>query len=67
VSSADIAAYLSAHNTVRSQHGANALTWSDKLSSAAQTWANGCKFVHSGGQLGPFGGMYLSLEVVAVS
>jgi hypothetical protein len=25
------------------------------LASAAQQWANNCKFVHSGGSLGPFG------------
>jgi uncharacterized protein YkwD len=52
VSSADIQAYLSAHNTVRAQHGAVALTWSDNLSSVAQAWADGCKFEHSGGQFG---------------
>ncbi|KAF8507059.1 CAP domain-containing protein [Russula emetica] len=52
VSSADIQAYLSAHNTVRAQHGAASLTWNDTLSSVAQAWANGCKFQHSGGQFG---------------
>jgi len=55
VSSDDITAYLSAHNTERSQHGANPLTWSDSLSAKAQQWANGCVFKHSGGSLGPFG------------
>ena len=55
-SSSDISAYLSAHNTIRAQHGASALTWSDELASKAQQWANGCVFQHSGGSLGPFGG-----------
>ncbi|TCD63996.1 hypothetical protein EIP91_004698 [Steccherinum ochraceum] len=54
-SDSDISAYLSAHNTVRAQHGAAALTWSDNLASKAQQWANGCVFQHSGGTLGPFG------------
>jgi uncharacterized protein YkwD len=55
VSSDDISAYLSAHNTVRTQHGADPLTWSDDLSAKAQQWADGCVFKHSGGSLGPFG------------
>ncbi|KAH9082032.1 CAP domain-containing protein [Lactarius deliciosus] len=55
VSSDDISAYLSAHNNVRVQHGANALTWSDELSTKAQQWADRCQFVHSGGTLGRFG------------
>ncbi|GJE86048.1 PR-1-like protein [Phanerochaete sordida] len=54
-SSSDIDQYLSAHNTIRAQHGASALTWSDELASKAQQWANGCVFQHSGGSLGPFG------------
>lgn len=54
-SDGDIQAYLSAHNAVRAQHGAAALSWSDNLASKAQKWANGCKFEHSGGSLGPFG------------
>lgn len=56
-SDGDIQAYLSAHNSVRAQHGAAALSWSDDLASKAQQWANGCKFQHSGGSLGPFGGL----------
>ncbi|KAH9064170.1 PR-1-like protein [Lactarius vividus] len=55
VSSDNIPAYLSAHNNVRAQHGANPLTWSDALSSKAQQWADGCHFEHSGGTLGRFG------------
>lgn len=55
----DIDQYLSAHNTVREQHGAVDLTWDDTLASAAQNWANGCKFQHSGGTLGPYGGRHL--------
>ncbi|KAI5122586.1 hypothetical protein M0805_004802 [Coniferiporia weirii] len=54
-SSSDIATYLSTHNTVRAQHGASPLSWNDTLADAAQKWANGCVFQHSGGTLGPFG------------
>ncbi|KAH9486756.1 Protein PRY2 [Psilocybe cubensis] len=54
-SNADIQAYLAGHNTIRAQHGAAPLTWSDSLAAKAQQWANGCKFQHSGGSLGPFG------------
>jgi len=46
---------LTAHNTVRAQHGAVDLTWSDDLATAAQNWASGCVFQHSGGSLGAFG------------
>jgi pathogenesis-related protein 1 len=53
--SADIIAYLNAHNTVRSKHGAKALVWNSTLATAAQKWANGCVFKHSGGALGPYG------------
>lgn len=55
-SQSDISQYLSAHNTIRAQHGAAPLTWSDELASKAQEWANKCVFQHSGGTLGPFGG-----------
>ena len=55
-SSSDISAYLSAHNTVRSQHRVSPLTWSNDLATKAQSWANGCVFQHSGGKLGPYGG-----------
>jgi len=54
-SSSDEQAYLSAHNSFRALHGANALTWSDELAAKAQQWANGCQFKHSGGSLGPYG------------
>jgi len=54
-SDANIQAYLTAHNTVRAQHGAAPLTWSNELASKAQQWANGCLFQHSGGILGAFG------------
>jgi uncharacterized protein YkwD len=50
-------AMLSAHNSFRAQHGASPMTWSNELASKAQQWANGCVFKHSGGSLGPFGGM----------
>ncbi|KAI0735246.1 CAP domain-containing protein [Earliella scabrosa] len=51
----DIDQYLQAHNSVRSQHGAAALSWSDDLAAKAQEWANNCVFQHSGGKLGKFG------------
>ena len=56
-SSNDISTYLSAHNSIRAEHGAAPLSWSDQLAGKAQQWANGCVFRHSGGSLGPFGGM----------
>ncbi|TFK76928.1 PR-1-like protein [Pluteus cervinus] len=54
-SSSDISAYLDAHNSIRSQHGAAPLTWSEDASGKAQVWANRCDFEHSGGALGPLG------------
>nr|QVT77410.1 pathogenesis-related protein 1 [Moniliophthora perniciosa] len=54
-SNGDIEQYLAAHNSVRAQHGAQPLTWSDEAASKAQQWANNCKFEHSGGSLGPLG------------
>ncbi|KAF6766373.1 PR-1-like protein [Ephemerocybe angulata] len=54
-SGGDIQAYLDAHNSVRRNHGAADLTWSDSLAAAAQKWANNCQFKHSGGSLGAFG------------
>ncbi|KAG9088073.1 hypothetical protein FS749_002447 [Ceratobasidium sp. UAMH 11750] len=53
--SPDIAAYLAPHHAARAAHGAAPLTWSDELAAAAQKWANGCVFEHSGGKLGPYG------------
>ncbi|KAJ7927651.1 PR-1-like protein [Mycena leptocephala] len=54
-SPADEQAYLAAQNSVRAQHGAVPLTWSDDAAAKAQQWANGCVFQHSAGTLGPFG------------
>ncbi|KAI0073539.1 PR-1-like protein [Panus rudis PR-1116 ss-1] len=54
-SDSDVQQYLSAHNTVRAQHGAAPLTWSNEAAAKAQEWANRCVFKHSGGTLGPFG------------
>ncbi|KAF8898546.1 CAP domain-containing protein, partial [Infundibulicybe gibba] len=51
----DIATYLKFHNDVRAKHGAEPLVWDANLASKAQTWADKCDFVHSGGSLGPFG------------
>ncbi|KII95013.1 hypothetical protein PLICRDRAFT_169713 [Plicaturopsis crispa FD-325 SS-3] len=49
---ADVASeYLTAHNNIRAEFGANALTWSDDLANKAQTWANECQFRHSDGML----------------
>lgn len=49
--------FVDAHNRVRAKHCASPLTWSPKLASVAQKWADslrdqGCKFGHSGGQFG---------------
>ncbi|KZO94579.1 PR-1-like protein [Calocera viscosa TUFC12733] len=54
-SSADVAAYLKAHNDFRAKHGAHALAWDNTLSQKAQQWANRCVFKHSGGSLGAYG------------
>ncbi|KAF7341896.1 PR-1-like protein [Mycena sanguinolenta] len=54
-SDADVQAYLDGHNSVRAQHGAVNLTWNNTLATAAQTWVDGCGFVHSAGKLGPYG------------
>jgi len=43
------------HNSIRAQHGASPLSWSDDLASSAQSWAEGCQFRHSDGAVGPFG------------
>ncbi|KIJ68256.1 hypothetical protein HYDPIDRAFT_24553 [Hydnomerulius pinastri MD-312] len=47
--------YLDTHNNERAQYDAAALVWNDTLANAAQQWANGCVFEHSGGSLGPYG------------
>ncbi|KAK0206830.1 CAP domain-containing protein [Desarmillaria ectypa] len=47
----DAYAFLSAHNTIRIQHGANSLTWSYTLADAAQAWVNQCEFRATDGQL----------------
>ncbi|KAF7319923.1 SCP domain-containing protein [Mycena kentingensis (nom. inval.)] len=54
-SDADVQAYLKGHNTIRAQHGAKALVWSNAAAEKAQEWADKCLNVHSGGALGPLG------------
>ena len=54
-SPSDIQAYLTGHNSVRVEHSAAPLTYSQDLAAKAQQWANGCVFEHSGGKLGTFG------------
>jgi uncharacterized protein YkwD len=49
--------WLSAHNTVRARHGARALTWGTDLEAAAKNWAQRCVWQHSGGAVGPYGGI----------
>ena len=49
--------FVAAHNRVRAKHCAGPLTWSSKLASYAQHWADtlkakGCAFGHSGGSYG---------------
>jgi len=48
---------LTGHNSFRALHNASALVWSDDLAAAAKSWASGCVFEHSEGQVGDFGGM----------
>jgi uncharacterized protein YkwD len=55
ITSADQAAYLNGHNTLRAAHKASALTWNQTLSDKAASWAGKCVFQHSGGSLGPYG------------
>ncbi|KAJ7655104.1 PR-1-like protein [Mycena polygramma] len=54
-SDSDVQAYLQTHNSIRSQHGAVPVTWSNDAAEKAQEWADECKNVHSGGTLGPLG------------
>ena len=53
----DVRAYLSAHNNLRAKYGASPLVWNSELANKAQQWVNGCEFRHSGGSLGPYGGL----------
>lgn len=43
---------LSAHNGLRAKHGVPGLSWSGKLASTAQAWADKCVFEHSNNGLG---------------
>ncbi|KAH0839825.1 CAP domain-containing protein [Lanmaoa asiatica] len=49
------AAFLKFHNLARSEFSAQPLNWTTTLASNARTWASGCRFEHSNGQLGPYG------------
>ncbi|CAL1701261.1 unnamed protein product [Somion occarium] len=51
----EISAYLSGHNSVRAEHGADPLNWSEDLAAKARSWAEGCQFRHTDGALGPLG------------
>jgi pathogenesis-related protein 1 len=52
---ADPLVYLTAHNNIRSLHGADPLVWSEELESYAQEWAGRCVLRASGGAFGQFG------------
>ncbi|KAJ7852266.1 CAP domain-containing protein [Mycena leptocephala] len=54
-SDSDVQAYLESHNTIRSQHGAVPVTWSNAAAEKAQQWADKCLNKHSNGTLGPLG------------
>ncbi|KAJ7786011.1 CAP domain-containing protein, partial [Mycena metata] len=54
-SNSDVQTYLQTHNSIRSQHGAVSVTWSNAAAEKAQEWADECKNQHSGGTLGPLG------------
>jgi uncharacterized protein YkwD len=45
---AEWAETLNLHNAKRAMHGTPALAWSASLAAAAQQWADGCSFKHSG-------------------
>ncbi|KAJ7851926.1 CAP domain-containing protein [Mycena olivaceomarginata] len=51
----DVELYLNLQDMERSKHDAPNLVWNQTLTNAAQYWANGCIFEHSGGTLGHFG------------
>ncbi|KAG8914051.1 hypothetical protein FRC00_000945 [Tulasnella sp. 408] len=46
------ATFLSLHNSIRSEHGASALQWSNDLAATAKSLADTCVFEHSGGPYG---------------
>ncbi|KAH9485645.1 Pathogenesis-related protein PRB1-3 [Psilocybe cubensis] len=43
---------ISSHNTNRAAYGASAVTWNANLYPGALSWAQACKFQHSGGNYG---------------
>ncbi|KAJ6624005.1 hypothetical protein B0H10DRAFT_1730015, partial [Mycena sp. CBHHK59/15] len=61
---ADVQLYLEIHNVECSEHGALALVWNDTLADVAQTWGTKCTNNHSGGTLGPFGGINKLLHII---
>lgn len=56
-STAQVAAFLLAHNTVRIKHHAKHLKWSVPLAEKAEQWADACNFKHTNGVLSdePYG------------
>ncbi|THV08285.1 PR-1 protein [Dendrothele bispora CBS 962.96] len=57
VSFRQVIEYIDAHNAIRTQHGAQNLTWSWELADMAQVWADSCAFTSTGGILSdkPYG------------
>jgi hypothetical protein len=49
--------YLDAHNTVRGRYGAEDLVWDNAAATAAQVWADNCRFAHEDDSL--YGGQGL--------
>ncbi|KAL5321113.1 hypothetical protein ACEPPN_011925 [Leptodophora sp. 'Broadleaf-Isolate-01'] len=43
---------LTAHNFYRGEHGVKDLVWNETSADFASDWAEGCRFVHSGGPTG---------------
>ncbi|KAG6821499.1 hypothetical protein H0H93_000007 [Arthromyces matolae] len=59
-SSAQIDAFLYAHNVIRGTHNATSLTWSPEYAARAEVWADACEFTLTGGNLSatPYGELH---------